>query len=258
MATKINPDKHLVQAYASPHTQKLFGVDKKGEFEKHLRFHERAKNAAVKVGNAKSERLQLWTTLRQTATCLSDVPVLLNNLPSTLIEYYRKAAFFKSDSNTGWSLTFTDDAVIDLRSIAHGSPLEKKANWGGEDATRSAYSLGLRGRVSENFNYEFAEAKRESGIDACNYTYVLFADDWPFVAKMALRATFEKTIAFPGKYSSNSKSIQPEYTQFCYDINAYSLAHVGMAYAKLTHMRDALGLSGAVLGHHDANLRKQR
>ena len=64
---------------------------------------------------------------------------------------------------------------------------------------------------------------------------------------MALRATFEKTIAFPSRHALNSKSIKPEYTRFWDDINRYSLAHVGMAYTELTQMRDALGLSGADL-----------
>lgn len=244
MASKINTDKYLGQAYASPYTQELFGVDKKDEFEKHLRLHVRANNAAVKVGNAKNERLQLWATLRQAATCLNDVPGLLNNLPSTLVAHYRKAASFKSDSNAGWPLTFKDKPAIELQSITHASPLGQETNWGGRDESRPSRLLGLRGNANENLNYQFSEAKRESGIETSNSTYVLFADDWPFVAKMALRATFEKTIILPGKTIFKSSSIKPEYTRFWNDINAYSLEHVGMPYEKLTGMRDALGLSG--------------
>lgn len=247
MASKINTDKYLVQAYASPHTQELFGVDKKTEFEKHLRSYARAKNAAVKAGDAKSERLQLWATLRQAATCLNDVPVLLNNLPEELGKHYQAASFFKSNSKTGWSLTFKEKPTISLQSITHESPLGQKTNWGGQDKSRPSRLLGLRGNANENLNYLFSEARRESGIETCNSTYVLFADDWPFVAKMALRATFEKTIALPGATSSRSSSIQPEYTRFWSDINAYSLAHVGMPYTELKDMRDALGLSGVDL-----------
>lgn len=247
MASRINTDKYLVQAYASPHTQELFGLDKKTEFEKHLRVHARAKNAAVKAGDAKSERLQLWATLRQAATCLNDVPVLLNNLPEKLGKHYQAASFSKSDSKTGWSLTFKDKPTISLQSITHASPLEQETNWGGRDESRPSSLLGLRGNANENLNYLFSEAKRESGIETCNSVYILFADDWPFVAKMALRATFEKTIALPGKLIFKSNSIQPAYTRFWNDINAYSLAHVGMPYTELKEMRDALGLSGVDL-----------
>lgn len=247
MTKKNDPNQFIVQAYQSPYTQELFSTDNKEEFEKHLRQEARHVRDKANAAAATQERLRLWADIRQSATSMDDVSRLVQELPEHLEKHYNKTAFFKSSGNTKWSLTVTGKTTLGLQSITHASPIGQETNWGGKDKSRPVRLLGLSGKAAQSLNYKFYGAKHESGIDACNHTFVLFADDWPFVAKMALMATFDKTIEFPEKYVFNSgartEQVKPEYTRFWNDIDRYSMEYAGMAYGELQGMRDSLGLS---------------
>ena len=250
MAKKNSIEQHLVQAYQSPYNQQLFSLGNKGDFEKHLREEARFERGRNKAAEDKKKRLDLWTTLRHTATCVEDLPGLLSDLPPELGAYYRKNAFFKSSGNDDWVFTPEGKTTLAAESTTHASPLGQPTNWAGQDKTRPVYLLGLSGRTKENLNYNFSEAKRESGIEACNNVFVLFADDWPFVAKMALAAAFAKTIKVPEKhrpYNAVDSGVTQDYKRFWEDINKYSIAHVGMSYEELRGMRDTLGLTAGDL-----------
>ena len=247
MTKKSDISQHLVQAYQSPYNNELFPLDKREAFEKHLRHEARIAKERASAQAATDERKRQWAVLRESATSMDDVSSLLKGLPPEMAVYYRKTAFFKSSRDAGWTLTMANVPKLGLQSITHDSPLGQPTNWGGRDKERPVYLLGISGTAKENLNYLFSEAKRESGISTCNSEYTLFADDWPFVAKMALLATFDKTIQLPEKYTrANGKfteSIKPEYTRFWDDIERYSLAYTGMAYSELQGMRDSLDLS---------------
>ena len=243
MAKKKEPDQYLVQAYQSPYNQQLFPIEDKEAFEKHLRQEARIARDRAATEAAKEQRLQVWTTLRQSATCLEDVPKLLGALDQKLATYYKKRAFFQQAGQTGWELTIKKPATLAAQCITHKSPLGQPTNWGRGKEDQPTYLLGLRATAEENLNYAFDEASRESGIAVTNNELLLFADDWPFVAKMALVGAFGKSLNAPDKfYPSKSTSISPDYTRFWEDINKYSLAHVGMNYDELKGMRDTLGL----------------
>ena len=242
-----NPsEQYLVQAFQSPYNRQLYSLEERAVFEKHLREEARLQRERIKLEKEKQQRLILWSTIRKTATCLEDLPDLLKNLPPTLSIYYQKNAFFKSTTNNGWTFTPENKTTLAAQSITHASPLGQPTNWGGQDKNRPTYLLGLEGRTKENLNYNFSEAKRESGIEATNNAFVLFADDWPFVAKMALEASFSKTLRVPEKfrpYNNVDGPVTQDYKRFWEDIDKYSVTHVGMTYAELRGMRDTLGLT---------------
>lgn len=245
MAKKTDPTQYLVQAYKSPYNDQLFPVEEKNAFEKHLLEEARIARDRAAAAAAKAERLQIWTTLRQSATCLKDVPTLLMNLPPELGEYYRKNAFFKDARPIHWNLSVEDKTTLAAQSITHRSALGQPTNWGGEAKDRPVYLLGLSGKSKDNLNRCFYSAQEESGISVNNENFVLFADDWPFVAKMALIAAFDKSIKAPDKFSPYHNTTGPvtaTYTRFWEDIDKYSRAYAGLPYAELKGMRDMLGL----------------
>lgn len=250
MAKKNDPSQYVVQAYKSPYTEQLFALDDKAEFEKHLREQVRRANAQARTLQAKENRTRIWVQLRTAATCIEDIPKLLNALPTELGAYYCKQAFFKDDDEKkNWKFTLTEQPKLGVQSITHTSPLGQPHNWGFGNPGKPKSLLGLRGKANENLNYEFREAQNESGLSATNSEFVLFADDWPFVAKLALIGTFEKTLQVPEKtapyYGANT--ISPDYIRFWEDIDRYSQTYVGMSYKELQGMRDTLGLTGSDL-----------
>lgn len=247
MAKKNDVDQHLVQAYQSPYNNELYPFDKKEEFEKHLRQEARLARERAVVQEATDSRKQLWTHLRESAQSMDDVTRLLSELPAELAMHYRKVAFFKSAGDRGWTLTTRTTPKLGMQSISHESSLGEATNWCGKDKTRPSNLVGLSGDANENLNALFSEAKRESGLQTCNGRYTLFADDWPFVAKQVLLATFDKTFQFPEKYERvNGKfteEIRTDHVRFWSDVERYSRAYTGMPYSELQGMRDSLGLS---------------
>ncbi len=270
MAKKNDVDQYLVQAYQSPYNNELYPFDKKEEFEKHLRQEARLARERDEARTATDARKNLWKALRESAQSMEDVTRLLSELPPELATYYRKRAFFKSAGDAGWTITLRNTPKLGMQSISHESPLSEGTNWCSKDKQRPGNLVGLSGDANENLNYLFSEAKRESGLQTCNGRYTLFADDWPFVAKQVLLATFDKTFQFPEKYErSNGKfteEIRSDHTRFWGDVDRYSRAYTGMPYSELQGMRDSLGLSKEDLvtmmasyalnkhsvGHHEA------
>lgn len=247
MAKKDSANLHLVQAYQSPYNNELYPLDKKGEFEKHLRQEERLAKERAVVEAATDARKSVWAALRASAQSMDDVTRLLNALPSEMTAHYRKKAFFKSAGDAGWTLTMKNAPKLGMQSISHESSLNENTNWCSKDKTRPGYLLGLSGDAQENLNYLFAEARRESGLNGCNNRYTLFAEDWPFVAKMALLKAFDKTIELPEKYErangAPTDKLTVNYIRFWQDIERYSLLYTGMSYSELQGMRDSLGLA---------------
>ena len=248
MVKRHKTDQHLVQAYQSPYTNELFSLNRKGAFEKHLRAEEKIASDRLKAAEHRQTRLRVLATIRHTATCMEDVVQALKNLPSDLGDYYRKDARCVPNQKDryAWAFTLAGNMVLKAQSITHECPLGETTNWGGLDEKRSTSVVGLSGQVKENLNYLFSEAKRESGIAVSNSQFVLFAADWPFVAKMALTEAFNKTIHVPNtprKSSSASTSNETNRKRLWADINAYSMAYVGMPYNDLSDLRDTLGLT---------------
>lgn len=238
MPKKIDTDQYLTQAFKSPYTGELYSTSNKAVFVKHLNKERKLKEEREHARNAQTRRIEAWTNLRNAATCVEDIPALLQALPDEINEHYRKTAFFRPPADFRFNLTInTVSPHVHHVSITHESPLKDNTNWGGRDKEKAVSMLGITGSANENLNYGFSEAKRESGLSVCNSQFTLFAMDWPFVAKMALKA------AFAGRLPVPSDTHNPNSKRHFEDLNVFSNTHTGMSYSELCGLRDTLGLN---------------
>ena len=153
MAKKDISGEYLVQAYQSSHTQQLFAVEKKAEFEKHLRAVERAQRSQLKTAKETQERLDFWIALRCKTTCIEDVSTLLNDLPLAAKAYYQENGFFHEvNGKKGWHFTPEKEMFLKATSISHRSPLNQHTNWCARDKERPSHVLGLSGTAEQNLN----------------------------------------------------------------------------------------------------------
>lgn len=241
MAKKIDTEQYLTQAYKSPYTGEFYAQTNKRGFVKHLNSELKLREEQEAMRNAGQRRKQAWAHIRETATCIEDVSTLLKTLPREVTEHYTKRAFMRVPNDFQFVLTLERHSQPSHVSITHDSPLNENTNWGGNDKNRAVSMLGIRGTAKENLNYGFSEAKHESGIATCNSEFILFAEDWPFVAKWALKAAFSGNLPQPSDHHN------PNSKKYFEDLETFSQAHVGMSYASLCGLRDSLGLTATDL-----------
>ena len=236
MASKTKNDQYLVQAYKSPYSKRLFGLHDEAAFDAHLRAEEKIQRDKDKALSDREFRLNAWRALREQTNSIHAIPALLSQLPVALYAYYKEISFFTSRTKKIWSLSFVDRGSVGLQSISHNKPVGQAANWGAQDKNAPSALLGLKLKTFNSVNHAFPEASAESGISAQNDSIVLFADDWPFVAKLVLQDAFDNKLETP-------KNDRATFERYAADLNKYSLNLLGMQYSVLTGLRDGLGLT---------------
>lgn len=127
-----------------------------------------------------------------------------------------------------------------MRSTTHHSPIGQESNWGGWDKTRASSRLGLKIHPAQSPNELMRLAEKESGLCTEMSDYVLFANDWPFVAQNVLWLVLNEKIQ--SRPTLLTGEVNQDHAQFLEDVEHASLQCTGMSYGVLKSMVDSLGV----------------
>ena len=224
---KNNPDDFVVSAYQNPYSGKLFAMDQKDEFLKELRATQRLLKEERQRAKLFQERKDLWIRIRTEVSSVNDIEMFCRAQCSQEMEnlYLREQHRERLSSSDFWSLPVLKTRIEHF-SISHDAPLGTPSNWGLRDETRVGHKIALRIESSRNLNYTMYEySKSESGFRVDFQEMYLFADDWPFVQRMALGEFLE----------GNLKSTMSRHpiNEFVADLERYSVLQTGMPLSQL-------------------------
>lgn len=234
LAPNPNIDKFLVSAYQNPHTGKLYPINDPKSFLKDLKsstaHHEREQLRAELM----AKRKDIWSELRNTVRSEKDIVSLSKAACSKEMEdLYLTTHSPRTASSDFWSLPIRQTRVEHM-SISHYAPLGMQTNWCLKDETKPGHKIALRIKSERNLNSSmYGYSTYDSGFRVCNGEMYLFADDWPFVQRLALVHFLEKTL-------TDADGRHPVKT-FLVDLERYSQTQAGCSLTHLTHLH-AMGL----------------
>lgn len=229
MAAKLNTDKYLIQAYQSPYDGKLFAVADKDKFETHLREGQRIHNAKAKMRRAKEKRLEVWASIRRDATCVADIPTLIQaRVTPEMLTTYKRLSFLKRGGIT-FKSTLCGTQKIDNLPVSHTCPIGGTINWAAQDSTKPSSKLGMCIHSAEYPSNVENEASKESGIHYASGAVQLYADDWHFVAVLSIWAVLEGEVLPPPKRVYQKEYNNPSWAAFNEDIERYCDQHLGLS-----------------------------
>lgn len=236
----IQLDACRTQVFQSPHTGAFFALDQDASFEHHLRQHVTNQKKRDSAADRKEARLAVWAQLRQQTSSVRDLEQRLKDLPADVVHHYKKLLLGQRAKTSNLSMAFSEQGKrsYGMRGATHHSPLGEDSNWGGWDKTRASSRLGLKIPAAESPNELMRMAEKESGLHPERDGYVLFAKDWPFVAKQILWEVLQGKIrSAPTLLTGEPNQNHP---QFLADVEHASVQCTGMPYAMLKSMVESL------------------